>query len=65
MPKKSQSTKVEDLKVKAAGWNPEGGGLFAARDLGALFLLLVPPVFVIIMWHTIYALDGSFVELFN
>lgn len=33
------------------------------KDIGPLFLLLVPPVFIILMWHTNYALDGSFPQL--
>ena len=51
-------------EIKNASWNPEGGGMLGGRkDIGPLFLLLVPPVFIILMWHTNYALGGSFPQL--
>ena len=42
-----------------------GGWLPRREDIGPLFLLLICPSFVITMWHTAYALDGSFVALFQ
>lgn len=39
--------------------------LAGREDLGPLFLLTVPPVFIILMWHTNYDLDGSFPQLLS
>ena len=60
----ASKSKVAGSEIKNASWNPEGGGMLGGRkDFGPLFLLTVPPIFIILMWHTNYNLDGSLPQM--
>jgi hypothetical protein len=48
-------------------WTNKGGksiGLLPGREsLGPLMLMGTTPIFIFILWHTLYALDGDFGKL--
>ena len=67
--------KMEKSTAKAA--NPERKGMWGnntgvsqgmipgRKFWGPLFLITVPPVFVMLVWYTNFHLKGSFLALFN
>lgn len=48
-------------------WTNKGGksiGLLPGREsLGPLFLMTTTPIFIFVLWHTLYNLDGDFSQL--
>ena len=54
---RSKTAAADEKDIKTWG----SGGLFANRELGSLFLMVVPPLMVYLLWHAA-AGNGSFMD---
>ena len=58
-----RNTRSTTINVDKTSWG--SGGLFANRELGSLMLMLVTPIFVLTIWYTCAAHNGSVMSLVN
>ena len=52
---------VEEKEIKTWG----SGGLFASRDLGALLLLVLCPLFGMLVWYIVVEQNGSLRDFYK
>lgn len=64
--RKSDTPKIEKPEGMWGNNTGKSKGMIPGREFfGPLFLVMVPPVFVMLVWYTNFHLEGSFTALGN